>query len=107
VIALLDGCRVSGDLEVVLLRTQHLQGVEAGWFAQGGQALVVSVLDAFLSASIARSMAAANSIIEEFLTVHELSVYPIIAAVIASPITGYTSCESGVSRIISRSTFST
>jgi hypothetical protein len=62
--------------------------------------LLESVFGAFLSASIARSIAAANAIVEEFLTAHELSVYPIIDAVIASPITGSTSCGSGASRRI-------
>ena len=50
--------------------------------------LVVSALDAFLSESIARSIAAEKTIVEEFRIAQSSSVYPIMAEIIASPTIG-------------------
>ena len=67
--------------------------------------LVRSVFDAFLSASITRSMAAENTIVAEFLTAQALSLYPSIAEIIASPTYAETALDKGASRIIKRRTF--
>jgi hypothetical protein len=63
--------------------------------------LVLSLFDAFLSASITRSIAALKTIVAEFLTAHEMSSYPKIAEIMASPTIGLTTKARGASRIIS------
>jgi hypothetical protein len=67
--------------------------------------LVLSVFDAFLSASITRSIAAENTIVAEFLTAQAGSLKPRIADSIASPTNGPTTEASGASRMINLKIF--
>ena len=67
--------------------------------------LVLSLFDEFLSASMTRSMAADKTIVAEFLTAHEGSLYPKMAEIIASPMNGCITDVKGASRMIRRITF--
>ena len=49
---------------------------------------MTSLFEAFLSESTDRSIAAAKTIVDEFLTDHSVSVYPITEAMSAIPTNG-------------------
>ena len=66
---------------------------------------VLSLLDAFLSESTTRSIAAAKTMVEEFRIAHEGSSYPRIAAIMASPTNGLITDARGASSMIILSTF--
>jgi hypothetical protein len=67
---------------------------------------VLSPFEAFLSESITRSIAAANTIVEEFRIAHEGSSYPRIADIMVSPTNGLITDASGASSMIILRTFS-
>ena len=64
--------------------------------------LVASKFEAFLSASITRSIAEEKTIVDEFRIAHRVSLYPNIEAIMASPTYGRTADAIGASRIIKR-----
>jgi hypothetical protein len=91
-------------------RTEGIK-VASGGYRRKSSARVIALLDvlslfeAFLSGSTTRSIAAANTMVEEFRIAHEGSLYPRIADIIASPINGLITDARGASRIIILKTF--
>ena len=61
---------------------------------------VLSLFEAFLSGSITRNIAAANTMVEELRIAHEGSSYPRIADIMVSPTNGLIKDANGASSMI-------